>query len=708
MAKFPYLTSRKGTRSLYYKRPVPGELRAEGRPAQIWKSLKTADRKLAERAYAAIHADVERLFEEWRRLDQTSPAARTAEEGCTAVTSSALVDLSPALMKRLSDAHRKRVLDEDFSWRGELWRRVEQDEASFWRGEVIRLPEDDTTCFQGSRLSYFYHLSQTASIESVFLYCVCEERESRLNLLRTRYQLGDTRIRAAVLDDLLDAHALRLVPSDQHRLLRRLMEVEIDALKSLLASEGMDFAEETGWDSPSMPGPELAPGAASSTARPVPRTSELIEKYLEEKAREREWPVKTVLRKRGELREFLEVVGDRPITAYAEPDGVGFKDIQLSLPARRNVPPFKGLSLGAAAAKANKARAAGQTLDLLNPITINDKIGTVSLFFEWAKQRDTAVVNPVAHLKIDRPRGRRRVRKRRPWTVDELNRMFAAPIYTGCRSERFWSQRGKQVLNRSAMYWVPLIGLYSGLRLGEIIQMQTGDVKGQDGIWYFDVTCLPSSAEDAGFDGLFEDEERKSLKTATSRRSVPIHKALMKRGFDQFLEFRRRSGEVRLFPEFSRAKDDASWSKQFSKHFKRFRQSIGVTRPGVDFHSLRHNVEDALRNADIRKDVRDAIQGHGENGVSRDYGSGFYVKTLNEAVQKISYKGLILPARGVGVGTLNDGSSDGIKSDQNRSAVSDGTCTSQSTPGASDTSNQGEFVCWELVSSGRPSHTSHD
>ena len=85
-----------------------------------------------------------------------------------------------------------------------------------------------------------------------------------------------------------------------------------------------------------------------------------------------------------------------------------------------------------------------------------------------------------------------------------------------------------------------------------------------------------------------------------------------------------------------------SWSKQFSKHFKRFRESIDVTRRGVKFHSLRHNVEDALRNADVRKEVRDAIQGHGENGVSREYGTGYYMKTLNEAVQKIEYDGLKL------------------------------------------------------------------
>ena len=39
---FPYLSGRKGSSNLYYKRMVPLELRGAGRPAQIWRSLKTA------------------------------------------------------------------------------------------------------------------------------------------------------------------------------------------------------------------------------------------------------------------------------------------------------------------------------------------------------------------------------------------------------------------------------------------------------------------------------------------------------------------------------------------------------------------------------------------------------------------------------------------------------------------------------------------
>ena len=214
--------------------------------------------------------------------------------------------------------------------------------------------------------------------------------------------------------------------------------------------------------------------------------------------------------------------------------------------------------------------------------------------------------------------------------------MFAAPIFAGCRSSRNWKQPGNVVLRESAKYWVPLIALFSGLRLGEIIQMQVADVKTMEGIEYFDVT--PIAFEDEDEEG-YDPTEEKSLKTASSRRAVPIHKTLLDLGFAEFLDLSERMGRADCFQSLP-GEGRWLWSKRFSKYFKRFRESIGVTRRGVKFRSLRHNVEDALRNADVRKEVRDAVQGHGENGVSREYGSGYYLKTLNEAVQKVRYDGL--------------------------------------------------------------------
>ena len=63
----------------------------------------------------------------------------------------------------------------------------------------------------------------------------------------------------------------------------------------------------------------------------------------------------------------------------------------------------------------------------------------------------------------------------------------------------------------------------------------------------------------------------------------------------------------------------------------------------MKFHSLRHNVEDALRNADVRKEIRDANQGHGENGVSREYADG--VSALTAICRRLGHSDELSKAR---------------------------------------------------------------
>ena len=130
MAKFPYLTDRQGTNSLYYKRLVPIELRAADRPGQIWRSLRTSDRKKAETAYGAKHAEVEVLFAQWRK-DDSEPVG-SVQSQLPVKDASNFVPLTPALLRRLADAHYLNVYEADFQWRGDLWKKVHEDEDAFW------------------------------------------------------------------------------------------------------------------------------------------------------------------------------------------------------------------------------------------------------------------------------------------------------------------------------------------------------------------------------------------------------------------------------------------------------------------------------------------------------------------------------------------------------------------------------------------------
>jgi hypothetical protein len=103
VAKFPYLTGRKGSSNLYYRRLVPLDLRAAGRPGQVWRSLRTSDRKKAEAAYGAKRAEVEALFAQWRR-DDAQPVG-SFQSQLPAKGTSNFVPLTPALLRRLADAH---------------------------------------------------------------------------------------------------------------------------------------------------------------------------------------------------------------------------------------------------------------------------------------------------------------------------------------------------------------------------------------------------------------------------------------------------------------------------------------------------------------------------------------------------------------------------------------------------------------------------
>jgi hypothetical protein len=59
--------------------------------------------------------------------------------------------------------------------------------------------------------------------------------------------------------------------------------------------------------------------------------------------------------------------------------------------------------------------------------------------------------------------------------------------------------------------------------------------------------------------------------------------------------------------------------------------------------SILPNFEDLVYNLpDVKQEVRDALQGHGENGVSAQYGTGIYRRTLDEAMKEVEYHGLDL------------------------------------------------------------------
>jgi hypothetical protein len=64
----------------------------------------------------------------------------------------------------------------------------------------------------------------------------------------------------------------------------------------------------------------------------------------------------------------------------------------------------------------------------------------------------------------------------------------------------------------SYCFWLPIIALFTGMRLNEICQLHLNDFRSEDGIYVIDV---------------IGDEKEKNLKNKTSRRLVPLHNFLV-------------------------------------------------------------------------------------------------------------------------------------------------------------------------------------
>ena len=266
-------------------------------------------------------------------------------------------------------------------------------------------------------------------------------------------------------------------------------------------------------------------------------------------------------------------------------------------------------TMGAKAA-AEMAKAKGMK-DLLGPISINKYMAALSSIMNFALNEGYVDRNPCRGLRVLDPVKLKD--KRMPYSDEQLRRIFSSPIYTA----------EAEAYRHTAKYWVPLIGLYSGMRLNETCALDTADVVEIEGILAFVVA----------------EGSDKSLKTEASKRIVPIHKDLLGMGFATFVEHRRKSGKRKLFPELTRA-PNGSYGKEFSKWYGRYMRQIGVHKTGdkTCYHSFRHCFRDAIRSARIDGDIGLSLggwAGHQRSSVHESYGSGYPIATLKEAVDSI-------------------------------------------------------------------------
>jgi integrase len=214
------------------------------------------------------------------------------------------------------------------------------------------------------------------------------------------------------------------------------------------------------------------------------------------------------------------------------------------------------------------------------------------------------------------------------FTSAELQTIFGSSVFT--KGDRPKAGKGE------ASYWLPLLGLFTGARRGELAGLTAANVQ----------SIGPSSEMALTFE---KDRTRgKTLKTKRSARTVPIHPELTRLGFEQYVDTVRSNygANAWLFPEIApQSKHGATdWSKWFSGYIR----ALGITDRNKVFHTFRHGFIDALRAAGVDDEVKRALVGHSRKGSAHDaYGAKDMLRRfgwaqLSQAVAGITYPDLDL------------------------------------------------------------------
>lgn len=434
-----------------------------------------------------------------------------------------------------------------------------------------------------------------------------EFAEGELKAAETELQTRAYDHQRPLIDELMEAHG---VPEEQRDALAHgIFQANVKLWKVIRERTLGEFSEA----SLTLAAPKEAP---SNTATGSLFSVALLP-FLQQMKSNAGWRGQTLAQNKATYRMFTECCGDREVSTYGKKDLAKFYDLLRSLPALYSKSKAWVKMTTQEIADATRDDASIQRMTMK---TVKRHMSALGKFFDYLKRRgETEGENP-AHG-FEYPDKRRANSKRQMWEGEKLSKLFASPVWAGCASPSRRSVTGKLVI-KDEKYWLPLLGLFHGNRLEEFAQLTRGDVKSEEGIWYFDIN----------------DEGTKQVKNAQSKRRVPIHPRMMQLGFLDYVKEAAKNPDDRLFPNLVPGGADKKLGFHFTKWWTLYRKAVKVYEKGFDYHSFRHGVATKLAGAGVSLDARNELLGH--EGASVDekvYQKGLPLKVLADAIAKIEW-----------------------------------------------------------------------
>ena len=381
------------------------------------------------------------------------------------------------------------------------------------------------------------------------------------------------------------------------KMLRELGAIPANA--GILAEMGHENPTDAEFREVSLAVKDLKPGG--------PWLSEIIEAIAIEKVQEKQWAENTWTRTyQPLLRDFREIVSNSKRT-FTDKNGayqtiwdirsreLEEEHIEIFCAAMWKFPKNYGSIKNVGDAK----QALNSGLPAQDPANAFKKIRMLKTFLRWAykkKKLSQALDELLPVEKIDKKRDKSK-EGYQPWTEGELKLIFERPTYPMTLGWKFWT---------------PLLGLYTGGRANELAQLLVSDV-----ITVGNVLCIAiTDLDDEDDDDTPLKTHRKSVKTASSRRWIPVHPKLAEIGFLRFVEDLKERGETQMFPELPFVVE-SGYGRKVSRFFAESTKKLGIwsSRKKV-FHSFRSTLNGRLMKLGMPQELRELILGHSNDSMN--------------------------------------------------------------------------------------------
>lgn len=351
---------------------------------------------------------------------------------------------------------------------------------------------------------------------------------------------------------------------------------------------------------------------------------EMFDKYRTQRLSEGRKKADTLNQDRKVIELLSEFVGkDRSISSVDKAEVREWRNAVAALPsAYKKRVAYEGLSIQQAVEKARQTKERGISL-----ITVNKYLSAVSALYIWALREGYVNENPCVGLFYDADK---RKNSRPPFSADQLNTILQSPLFVGFAGPKEEHKVGK-CLADDWRYWLPLICLFTGARIGEVAQLRLSDVKYEDGEWYF----------------LIVNDEGAGLSTKNKQsRIAPMHSMLRQIGFLEFVGRRKRDSDPQndspLFPDLNR--NERGQAGLPSRFWRDYLKRIGVKSgsDGFGSHSFRHGLADQLRKAGCFDNEVAVAIGHTQTSVTSGYGRTRQgsAKKLNQMIESAKFAGV--------------------------------------------------------------------